>query len=200
MSLKRHAATLLVALLVSSYAPRVYAQVRIAVVDIQRAMSETEEGRRVKAKLKRLLDQHQKTLDSQQARVKKMADDLEKQKNVLSETALRERYAAYQKALAELQEQYVESQRELVNQEAELTKRILERMMDIVRRIGQSEGYTMIVERNEGGVVWVPANLDLTDVVIQRYNAEAGTGGAAPSSMGSSKMTSSSSMGSSSMR
>ncbi len=193
MSLTRHAVTLLVALLVSSYAPRVYAQVRIAVVDIQRAMSETEEGRRVKAKLKRLLDRHQKQLDEQQNRVKQMAENLEKQKNVLSESALRERYAEYQKALAELQEQYVESQRELVNQEAELTKRILERMMDIVRRIGQAEGYTMIVERNEGGVVWVPANLDLTDVVIQRYNAEAGSGGGAEggSSMGSTKMTSS---------
>jgi outer membrane protein len=177
MSLKRHAVTLLAALLVSSYAPRLYAQVRIAVVDIQRAMSETEEGRRVKAKLKRLLDRHQRQLDEKQEHVKQMAEDLEKQKNVLSEAALRERYAEYQKALAELQEQYVESQRELVNQEAELTKHILERMMDIVRRMGQSEGYTLIVERNEGGVVWVPSNLDLTDLVIQRYNAEAGGGG-----------------------
>lgn len=199
MSLKRHAVTLLIALLVSSYAPTVYAQVRIAVVDVQRAMSETEEGRRVKAKLKRLLDRHQKTLDAQQNRVKRMAEELEKQKNVLSEKALRERYANYQKSLAELQQQYVESQRELVNQEAQLTKRILDRMMDIVRRIGQSQGYTMIIERNEGGVVWVPSSLDLTDVVIQRYNAEAGSGGGRGSrSRQSSKM--SSSMRSSSMR
>jgi outer membrane protein len=177
MSLKRHAITLVTALLLSSYAPRLYAQVRIAVVDIQRAMSETEEGRRVKAKLKRLLDRHQKQLDAKQENIKQMAEALEKQKNVLSEAALRERYAEYQKALAELQEQYVESQRELVNQEAQLTKHILERMMDIVRRMGQSEGYTLIVERNEGGVVWVPSNLDLTDMVIQRYNAEAGSSG-----------------------
>ncbi|MFT5357978.1 MAG: hypothetical protein ACI9KE_005215, partial [Polyangiales bacterium] len=39
---------------------------------------------------------------------------------------------------------------------------------------------------NEGGVVWVPSNLDLTDQVIQRYNSSQGS-----SSMGmgmSSKM------------
>jgi outer membrane protein len=50
-------------------------------------------------------------------------------------------------------------------------------MERILRRIGQSDGYTLIVERNEGGVVWVPSNLDLTDQVIQRYNAGEGRDG-----------------------
>src|SRR5690606_34396496 len=140
---------------------------------------------RVKARLKRMLDTHQKQLHARQKRAKQMAEAREKQKNVLSETALSQRYAEYQKAPAELQEQYVESQRELVNQEAELTKRTLDRMMDIVRRMGQAEGYTMVVERNEGGVIWVPSNLDVTDVVIQRYNAEAGSGSSSMSSMSS---------------
>jgi outer membrane protein len=50
-------------------------------------------------------------------------------------------------------------------------------MQAILRRIGQTDGYTMIIEANEGGVVWVPANLDLTDVLIQRYNKQAKQGG-----------------------
>jgi outer membrane protein len=51
-------------------------------------------------------------------------------------------------------------------------------MQAILRRIGQTDGYTMIIEANEGGVVWVPSNLDLTDVLIQRYNKQAKQGGA----------------------
>ena len=54
------------------------------------------------------------------------------------------------------------------------TKTIIARMETILRRIGQAEGYTLILERNEAGVVWVPANLDLTDVVIQKYNTGEG--------------------------
>jgi hypothetical protein len=50
-------------------------------------------------------------------------------------------------------------------------------MQAILRRIGQTDGYTMIIEANEGGVVWVPSNLDLTDVLIQRYNKQAKQGG-----------------------
>ena len=45
MNLTRHAVTLLVALIASTVTPRLYAQVRIAVVDLQRAMNETEDGR-----------------------------------------------------------------------------------------------------------------------------------------------------------
>ena len=60
---------------------------------------------------------------------------------------------------------------------SELTKTILERMERILRRMGQTDGYTMIFERNEAGVMWAPTNLDLTDSVIQRYNAGEGRDG-----------------------
>ena len=83
---------------------------------------------------------------------------------------------AYQKAFVELQSTYVEYQRELAQKEAKLTRNIIARMEQILRRIGQTEGYSLILERNEAGVVWVPSNLDLTDMVIQRYNAGEGAG------------------------
>jgi outer membrane protein len=50
-------------------------------------------------------------------------------------------------------------------------------MQQILRRIGQTDGYTLIIEANEGGVVFVPSNLDLTDVLIQRYNRQTKSGG-----------------------
>ncbi|HJK93809.1 MAG TPA: OmpH family outer membrane protein [Polyangiaceae bacterium LLY-WYZ-15_(1-7)] len=182
MSLQRHAITLLAAVLLSSIAPSLYAQSRIAVVDLQRAMNETEDGRRAKARLKRLFRRRQKSLDAAQEKLKKMKEDIERQKNVLSREALEARLEEYQKAFIELQSTYVEYQRELAAKEAQLTKSILERMQEILRRIGQREGYTLIVEANEGGVVWVPGNLDLTDQVIQQYNQERG-GSSSMSSM-----------------
>ena len=84
----------------------------------------------------------------------------------------------YQKAFVELQSTYVEYQRELAEKEAELTKNIFSKMEGILRRIGTSEGYTMIFDRG-AGVVWGRTDLDLTDRLIQMYNSEnAGGGGA----------------------
>lgn len=179
MKTSRHAVTLVAALLLAATAPKLYAQTtRIAVVDLQRALNETEDGRRAKAKLKRLFKQRQQALDKSQNELKALKEQIEQQvKAGVAEKVLQERAAEYQKALIELQSKYMEYQRELADQEARLTREIIARMERILRRIGQAEGYTLIVERNEGGVVWVPSNLDITDNVIQRYNAGEGRDG-----------------------
>ncbi|MCZ7683181.1 MAG: OmpH family outer membrane protein [Sandaracinaceae bacterium] len=119
-----------------------------------------------------------RALDKSQNELKALKEQIEQQvKAGVAEKVLQERAAEYQKALIELQSKYMEYQRELAEQEARLTREIIARMERILRRIGQAEGYTMIVERNEGGVVWVPSNLDITDNVIQRYNAGEGREG-----------------------
>jgi outer membrane protein len=185
MKLSRHAVTLVSALLLAATAPTIYAQTtRIAVVDLQRALNETEDGRRAKARLKRLFEKRQQQLDKTQNSLKAQKEQIEQLiASKAPQKTIQERAATYQKALIELQSTYMEYQRELAEQEGTLTREIIARMERILRRIGQSEGYTLIVERNEGGVVWVPSNLDLTDQVIQRYNAgegrdgESGSGG-----------------------
>jgi outer membrane protein len=149
-------------------------QMKVAVVDMQRAMNETEDGRKAKTQLKKIFEERQKTLDKQQNDLKAMKENLEKQRDVLSREVLAKKFEEYQKAFGELQTTYMEFQRELQSKEGELTKGIIDRMQRIMRRVGQTDGYTLILERSEGGVVYVPINFDLTDVLIQRYNAGEG--------------------------
>ncbi len=164
------AATLL-AFVAPLFAPvAAHADAKIGVVDLQRAINETEDGRKAKAQLQTLFKSRQQELDKKQKDLGKMKDDIEKQKDVLARDVVQKKFDAYQKLFTELQQIYVEYQKELAGKEAELTKGILERMQRIVQRIGQAGGYTLVLERSEGGVVWVPTNLDLTDDVIQRYN------------------------------
>jgi outer membrane protein len=186
MTLQRYAMPLLVALLGMAAVPNVAPSVakadgpKIAVVDLQRAINETEDGRKAKDRLKKLFESRQQGLDKKQQELKKLKDELDQQKNVLSRDVLEKKVETYQKQLVELQQVYVEYQRELAEKEGELTKGIVERMERILRRIGQTDGYSMIVERGEAGVIYVPTNYDLTDVVIQRYNAGEGGDGAKP--------------------
>jgi outer membrane protein len=176
MNLKRFALPLFAVLAFSALVPRVTAAqaAKIAVVDLQRAINETEDGRKAKDRLKKLFESRQTGLDKKQQDLKKLKDELDTQKNVLSRDALDAKVESYQKQLVDLQQVYVEYQRELAEKEGELTKSIVERMERILRRIGQTDGYSLIVERGESGVIYVPTNLDLTDVLIQRYNAGEG--------------------------
>ena len=156
------------------------AQGKIAVVDLNRAINETEDGRAAKNKLKKLFKRRQKALDAKQTALKKMKKSIETQQEVLSREALQKKLEEYQKAFVDLQTVYVDYQRELSSKEAELTKDIIARMQRILRRIGQREGYTLVLERSEAGVIFVPSNLDLTDLLIQKYNAGEGREGGKP--------------------
>jgi outer membrane protein len=169
------------ALLLSSSMPGVAAAqaAKIGVVDMQRALMETEDGRKAKEMLKKLFEQRQKTLDKAQTDLKTLKEGVEKQRDVLSREVLAKKLEEYQKAFGELQNTYMEFQRELQAKEGEMTKPILERMQRVMRRIGQSDGYALILERGEAGVVYVPSTYDLTDVLIQRYNAGEGRDDAA---------------------
>jgi outer membrane protein len=171
----------LAALVLVGTANTVQAQVKIGVVDLQRAINETEDGRQAKRRLKKLFDERQKSLDEKQNSLKAQKESLERQQDVLSEDAFRKKAEGFQQEVMELQNEYMQYQQELSAKEAELTQKILEKMQQILRRIGQTEGYTLIIEANEGGVVWVPSNLDLTDVLIQRYNQQAKQGGGSKS-------------------
>jgi outer membrane protein len=39
-----------------------------------------------------------------------------------------------------------------------------------VSTIGKEEGYTLILERMQGGIIYIPDDLDLTEKVIERFN------------------------------
>ncbi len=160
----------LVALMLAVAAPKLYAQVRLAVVDMQRAILETEEGRRAKNQLKRLFESRQEQLNDRQESLKRLKADLEKQERVLSRDALQKRMSEYQEQLVSLQKNYMEYQQELAQREAELTKQILVNLQGVVRQIGTAEGYTAIFDQS--GIVWAPTHIDLTDRVIAEFNRE----------------------------
>ena len=184
MTLKSYTLPLFAALLFSAFLPKVASAqaAKIGVVDLQRAINETEDGRKSKDKLKKLFESRQTGLDKKQEDLKKLKEEIEKQQSLWTPEVRQQKFESYQKQLADLQQIYVDYQRELAEKEGELTKTIVERMEKILRRIGQTDGYTLIMERSEAGIIYVPSNLDLTDIVIQRYNAgegaEAAKGGA----------------------
>lgn len=171
----------IVAVTGGALAPSLYADAKFAFVDLQRALTETEDGRRAKAELKALFDERQADLDQRAKEFKAKLEELDKQKEVLTADAYQAKNAELQKALIELQNTYARYQRELASKELDLTKQIFEKMEKILRRIGLADGYEMIFDKTEGGLVWAPDHLDLTDRLIQMYNAESKSGGGSKS-------------------
>jgi outer membrane protein len=143
-------------------------QMRVAVVDTQRAVMETEDGLRMQATLKKLFDSRQRELDKKQEDLQKEREDIDKQKDVLSKAALAKRFDKWQREMVQLQTVFVEYNKELQKKQGEITQPIFQKAMGIIRRMATQDGYDVVVDKQ--AVPYVRTDLDLTDRVITMYN------------------------------
>jgi outer membrane protein len=148
--------------------PAAAQQMRVAVVDTQRAVMETEDGLRLQATLKKLFDSRQRELDKKQEDLQKEREDIDKQKDVLSKGALAKRFDKWQREMVQLQTVFVEYNKELQKKQNELTQPIFQKAMGIIRRLATQDGYDVVVDKQ--AVPYVRSDLDLTDRVITMYN------------------------------
>ncbi|HEY0714098.1 MAG TPA: OmpH family outer membrane protein [Polyangia bacterium] len=155
-----------------------FAQEKLGFVDLQRALMETEEGRKARTDLKKVFDQKQKELDEQQNELKKGMEDLDKKRTLLPADKVKEKETEMQSRLEKIRQTYLRHQQDLQSKEQEATGKIFERMQRIIGKIATSENFTMIFDRQQSGLVFAKPHLDLTNEVIRRYNAGEGKDGA----------------------
>jgi outer membrane protein len=145
------------------------AEMRVAVVDVQRAVMQTEDGLRAQANLKKLFDSRQQELNRKQTELQKQKEEIEKQTRVLSKEALQKRADEWQKQMVELQSVFVEYNKELEKKQKEITDPIFERVMGIVKRLATTENFDLVIDKQT--VAYVRTDLDLTDKAVQIYNS-----------------------------
>jgi outer membrane protein len=145
---------------------------RVAVVDLRRAVAETAEGRRVTAELKRSFDSKQKELDQRQQELRRAMEDLERQRSLLAPEAVRKQESDLQARAQALRQLLERHQEELGRKQAQALEAVLGRMHRIVAGIAEAEQLSLVLDRAQVGVVvFARAHLDITNELIRRFDA-----------------------------
>ncbi|BDG02051.1 OmpH family outer membrane protein [Anaeromyxobacter oryzae] len=160
-------------------APAARADTKIGFVDLQRAIREVDEGKAAVAVLKRDFDEKQRQLDARRTDFEKSKADFEKQASLMNDQARKDRAAELDKKAADLQQLFVQLQKDLSGREQEVMRGIIDKMTSVVREIAEADGFTMVLERGDAGIVYAQPALDLTNELVRKYNARH-PGGAAP--------------------
>ena len=147
---------------------------KYAFVDLQRALEETEDGKKAKSKLKSDFDRKQKELDEKQEELKKMKENFDKKAQLMKPEALQKEQKELQDRFVELQNIYARLQKDLAQKEQEATRGIFGKLQMVVGKIAEREHFAMVLEKN-AAVVWGQPSLDITNEVIRMYNSDAGT-------------------------
>ncbi len=143
---------------------------KIGVVDIDQAISSTEEGKAAREEFARKQREAEAKVQPLLERYKEMEDDFKAKKFVLSEEALFQK----QLDLVELRNS-IQSRLKEIEGQLEVDRKRLEgplsaKLVEIVEEVGKSQGFTMIMRRGAPGILYTREALDITDIVIEKYN------------------------------
>ncbi len=144
--------------------------IKIGVVDVDRALSSTEDGKAAREEMARKEREAQAQMEPLLERYETMKADIEAKRFVLSDESLRQK----QYDLLELQNQLENKGKELENQFKIDSKRLHEPLVTKLRQIindtGREQGFTLIFQRGAAGMIYTREALDITDLIIAQYN------------------------------
>jgi outer membrane protein len=143
---------------------------RVGYVDLQKALTTVEAGKNAKDRLETEVSKKRKEFEKEEASLKKEAESFEKKAAILNDKAKAQQQAELQKKFMDFQRKMAESQMELQKRERDLTKPIIDEIRAIVEAIGKAKKFNLVLEKNEGAVLYSEAGTDLTEEVISTFN------------------------------
>ena len=145
------------------------ANFKAAYIDMQSAIQATSAGRKAKSKLEKEFNKKKDQLKKKETSLKKRAKEFEKKMMVLSEKKRIEQQTELQKEMMAFQKELGESQVSIQKKEREMTKPILIKLQKIIAQVAKEKGYSMIFEKSEHSVMWAKTDLDITDMVVKKF-------------------------------
>jgi outer membrane protein len=142
---------------------------KVAVVDLQTALNEVEEGKRAKKSLETQIESTRLRLEAEGAELQQMREELQAQAVMLSEAAIREKESAFNTRAVNFQQATMEAQQTIALLEQELTGEILLKLSETAAAVGKEKGYTLVLEKT--AVIYSLDAMDITDEVVARHNA-----------------------------
>jgi outer membrane protein len=146
-----------------------WSQVKIGFIDIQRAISESQPGKRAKEKFQAQVKKAEAGLLKEKQELERLKSDLDKKGPLLKEDERRNLEGDLQRRYVNYQRSMTDQQQELRQKEGEMTGDILKELEKIVNEVGKAEKFTLILERSQ--ILYSDQGIDITNKVIEVFNS-----------------------------
>ncbi len=146
------------------------ADVKIGVIDMQKALQTVDAGKKARAELEKDFNARKKELQSEEEKLKKLDEEFKKQSLALSDEARSKKQMEFQQKVMKLQEMVGRSQQEIQKREAELTGPLIEKIRAVITDVAKTKGFSMIIEKNAGSVLFHNEKDDVTSEVVEAFN------------------------------
>jgi outer membrane protein len=144
--------------------------IKIGIVDIDQAISSTDEGKAAREEFARKQREAEQQMQPLMDRYKGVEEELKAKKFVLSEEALFQKQLDLAEMRNLIQNKIKELEGQLQVDQKRLEGPLTAKLVEIITDVGKTQGFTLILRRGTPGVLYTREALDVTDLIIKRYN------------------------------
>jgi outer membrane protein len=144
--------------------------IRVGVIDIQAAVTNTNEWKKEFAKFKTRFKKEKEKISKKENNLKRMIENLNKQSMILSPEKKKKKEEALIKQKKDFERHVQDKNEEFAKKEKVITSKILKKMVKIVKNLGESKKFTMILEKKVG--IYFDPSVDLTSLATKTYNSK----------------------------
>jgi outer membrane protein len=146
------------------------AQTSIAVIDVQRVVTESDPGKEAIQKLKVISDAKVAEGQAIQQNLAALQEQFNKQRFTVSEERLAEMNKELEDGSIAIRRFEDDAKRELEEARRRELGGLEQRILPIINQIGVDRGITLIFNKFQSGLVYADEAVDITDDVIRQFN------------------------------
>lgn len=147
-------------------------QVKIGIVDLDQAVTSTDAGRAAREELARKKREAEAEIQPLVETFQEKMKELDAKRFVLSEDVLYQKQLDMAELRNEIESKSKEAQGRLEVDRERLVGPLRTKLVEIVEEVGRDNGFSVIFQRQAPGIMYTREALDVTDLVIEKFNKQ----------------------------
>ena len=143
---------------------------KVGVIDIQKFQKTSKAFQKISTTVREKFEEMQQKLDQEKNALVKLEEEYKKQSMMLSLDAQEDKKRELEKRKRHFKYLQDEYNQEVKDTEVDTIRQIMKELEGIVEKIGEKEGYTMILERRTVGLIYFNPATDITAQVTEAYD------------------------------
>ena len=145
---------------------------KIGVVDFQKILEKSDAGKKATIEINKRGKEMEEDLKNKGEEIDAKKKKMEREALVMSKEMREEKEREIRIQINDFKSLKTRYMNDFKQQEAQHVREIQKQVLKVVTEMGKKEGFLIIFEKREAGVLYAPNAIDITDRLIQKYNAE----------------------------
>ncbi|MCR4301109.1 MAG: OmpH family outer membrane protein [Sulfuricaulis sp.] len=145
----------------------------IAYVDVRKVLLESKMGKKNKAEIEKMIKQKETVFAKEEEKLKAMQQAFQKDQLLMTEEQKKVKQQEFQEKADAYQKMVKEAKQEVGKKDNEFTSKALGEIRGIVADIAKEMKLSLVLEASESGLLYAENGMDLTQKVIEKYEAKA---------------------------